>query len=91
MSWRKSTIKFECFSLAFEAEVKLYPGYPGSREQPPEGPELEFVTLTCEGRDAFFLLGSEFMLEKLDEAAWDIINSEAEPDYDGYEPEDLEP
>jgi hypothetical protein len=89
MSWKNTSVSFKCFGLDFEAEVKVYPGYPGSREQPPEGPEMEFVKLTCEGSEADYLLKSEHLLEELDAAAWNALNEDPGPD-DSYGPEDLD-
>lgn len=89
MSWKPSTIKFDCFGLEFEADVKLYPGYEGSREQPPEGPELTFEALRHLGHDVYWMVSSEFLLEKLDEAAWNQINNDWE-EPDSYGPEDYE-
>lgn len=89
--WKPTTVKFKCWGAEFEASVMLYPGFDGNREQPPEGPELEFKTITHEGQDVSWMLSYEHLLEKLDDAAWEQINKEWEPDTEDYTPEDLEP
>lgn len=86
--WKPTLLAFECFGLEFTADVKIYPGFEGNRESPPEGRELTFETLRHEGKDVGFMLQSEFLLEKLDDAAWDQLDKEWEPD--DYGPEDLE-
>lgn len=57
-------ITFTAIGLTFGADVNYTPGDPGRTYGPPEycypaePDELEFISLTCEGKDAMFLLNS---------------------------------
>lgn len=86
--WKPSLLAFNCFGLEFTADIKVYPGFEGNRESPPEGPELTFESLRYEGKDVSFMLQSETLLEQLTDSAWDQLNRDWEPD--DYGPEDLE-
>jgi hypothetical protein len=59
-------ISFTCGGLEFHAKVKYTPGDPGRLSgppehcYPPEAAEMEFSTLTCNGKDARFLMDSDW-------------------------------
>lgn len=59
-------VEFSAIGLEFEAIVDYYPGcearmfcHPDNRT-PAEPPEIEFKSLECDGKDASFLLDSQF-------------------------------
>ena len=80
------TVVFEWKGAACTAEIQVYPGYAGSREAPPENPEMEIRKLEIEGTDVSFLLNFDEILESVDQAIWDALNAQAEKDEDdGYE------
>ena len=77
--------------LDLEGTATFYPGRPGRTFGPPEKcypdepAEVDVDTLTCEGKNALFLLDSSLS----DEITSAIEESfEVEPDYPEYEPEE---
>ena len=76
--------------LTLEGTATFYPGRPGRTSGPPERcypdepAEVDIQTLTCEGSDALFLLGSSFD-EEIQDAILESFN--VEPDGPEYEPE----
>lgn len=61
-------ITFRCIGLEFEADAFYIPAHPDSWEEQGWGEEVEINTLTCNGRDASFLLASD-LREDLEAAA----------------------
>jgi hypothetical protein len=71
------TITFRAHGLKFEAEVDYTPLIPGRFSGPPErcypdeGGECEITALTCDGKDALFLLASMDLAPDIESAAAD--------------------
>tara|TARA_R110000868_G_scaffold236284_1_gene490299 strand:+ start:1367 stop:1609 length:243 start_codon:yes stop_codon:yes gene_type:complete len=77
-------ITFEWRGLTCEAEGDYEPLIPGTYWEPPEGGYFETHELTCEGKNATFLLHSDLSSE-IDEAAYAAI---LKGERDGHEPDD---
>lgn len=84
-------ITFTAHDLTFEAEIDYTPSSPGRYSGPPEDcypddpSEMEFVTLTCDGCDAMFMLASPGLAEPLYEAAIEAADAAYTNDDDDYE------
>lgn len=81
-------ISFPALGLTFDAEVSYSPMIPGRYSGPPENcypdepAELEILSLTCEGKDAMFLLDST-VFEDIEQAAFEAAESYLE-DQEAY-------
>jgi hypothetical protein len=75
-------ICFEAIGLEFEADVSIQEekacmtGHP-DYWKPGFGPEMEFLTLTHKGKDASFLLGSDYKID-ITCAAWAAVEEAIE-------------
>jgi hypothetical protein len=54
----KYSVEVKYLGIYWEVEYDYYPGYPGSREDPPEPPELEIVNVYVNGENALDLYWS---------------------------------
>ena len=70
-------VEFQAIGLSFEATLNLSRGRSATYYEPAEYPEIEILTLTCEGNEAMFLLDSKFA-EDIHEAAHIAACEEAE-------------
>lgn len=79
-------IEFCVKGLSLSAEVAVEPYVPaktwGRPENchPAEGGEIEFETLECNGKDAMFLLQSNFR-DEIEMAALDVADKQAKADH----------
>jgi len=73
-------IEFSFLGLTLAAKVIETPYIPaqtrGKPEDcyPAEGGELEFKSLTCDGKDAMFLLNSKFLRDQIGIAAYEELD-----------------
>lgn len=80
-------ISFPALGLTFDAEVSYSPMIPGRYSGPPENcypdepAELEILSLTCEGKDAMFLLESTCE-EDIEQAAYEAAEQYLEDERD---------
>jgi hypothetical protein len=87
MSTRKVIVFWEepATGFAFEVRCLVTPGYPGSRDEPAEGPEVELLSVRDErGQDrpdVLSLLNSDFFGELEDAAIYEV----QQRDSDDYE------
>jgi hypothetical protein len=77
-------ITFEWRGLTLTAYGDYEPLVPGTYWEPPEGGYFETHALMCEGKNANFLLHSDFARE-IDDAAYTAI---LRGERDGHEPDD---
>lgn len=81
-------ITFNAIGLNFDAEISYTPATPGRYSGPPEDcypddpAELEILSLTCEGKDAMFLLDGT-CFEAIEQAAYEAADSYRE-DQEAY-------
>lgn len=65
-------IKFKAIGLTFEADVDYVFPSPATYWEPGDSGEIEFLSLTCDGKDAAFLIDSTVIYD-LEDGAWDGI------------------
>lgn len=67
-------LTFSVLGLVLTAEVDVDGKYHAATYwEPAEFPDMNFVSLTCEGQNASWLFNSETLTEMIEDAAWSAL------------------